>query len=178
MQQRRKPSPNLPTYKKAILEAQMQGISFADFMPIWSTWDAPYCNHKTARVLWDQTRYVKKYDIGGNGRLPVGSLSEPRPPEQIARIKAAVRDGIGFATFWSSATDWPVRSPREKARVSSLYTYYKRTLVALSVKAIETAPPHIPSARVYHFPTRVAAVRPSCCWSGHFCTSHSRLQLV
>lgn len=142
MQQRRKPSPNLPTYKKAILEAQMQGISFADFMPIWSTWDAPYCDPKTARVLWDQTRYVKKYDIGGNGRLPVGSLSEPHPPEQIARIKAAVRDGIGFATFWSSATDWPVRSPREKARVSSLYAYYKYRLVALTVKAIETPPPH------------------------------------
>lgn len=141
MQQRRKPSPNLPAYKKIILDAQAQGLSLADLKPIWSSWDVPYCNHETVRVLWYQTQYAKRC-TGFPGRLPVGSLSEPRPPEQIARIKAAVRDGIGFAAFWSSATDWPVRSPREKARVSSLFAYYKYRLVALTVKAIETPPPH------------------------------------
>ena len=43
MRQRRKPSPNLPSYKKAILEAQTHNISFADFRPIWLQWDETYC---------------------------------------------------------------------------------------------------------------------------------------
>lgn len=137
MQQRRKPSPNLPNYKKVILEAQIHGISFADFRPIWSSWDAPYCNPETARVLWDQTRYINKYDIGGNGRLKPGHLSNPRPKEQLDRVKAAVREGVSFAAFWSAATDWPLRDHREKTRVSSLYRYYKYRLVSHTTKVVE-----------------------------------------
>lgn len=142
MRQRRKPSPNLPNYKKAILEAQAHNISFADFRSIWSLWDEPYCNPDRARVLWVQTRYAKKHNIGGDGYHPPGHLTNPRPKEQLDQIRAAVREGVGFADFWAKAKDWPTRDHREKSRVSLLYKYYKYRLVGQTTTAIETPPPH------------------------------------
>lgn len=138
---RRKPSPNLPTYKKAILSAQSRGVRFADFYETMTTWDTPYCERRRAYVLWEQTKYKHKYGIEGNGPLQPGHLSQPRPPEQIASIKAALRDGVGFADFWLSAKDWPIRSLQEKARVQSLYKYYQYRLAAHTTKNIE-APKH------------------------------------
>lgn len=137
MRQRRKPSPNLPGYKKVLLDALAQGLRLVDLRAIWSTWDAPYCDPLTVRQLWYEVKYRKKYATGGKGRLPVGHLSSPRSQEHRDKIKAAVRSGISFADFWASASDWPRRDHQEKYRVSSLFAYYKHRLVVHTTAAIE-----------------------------------------
>ena len=152
---RRRPSKNLPSYKKAIREAQAQGLRFADFKPIWSSWDEPYCEPKVARVLWDQTKYKEKLGIEGNGPLAPGHVSAPRPKNQLDRIKAAVRDNISFRDFWDAARDWPERSYREQAKVKSLFRYYKYRLVAQTTEAIEA--PHASYGSVRRF-AAVAAI--------------------
>ena len=119
MQQRRKPSPNLPEYKKLFLDALTQGLRLIDIKAIWSTWDAPYCDPLTVRQLWYEVKYRKKYDTGGKGRLPVGHLSTPRSQDQRDKIKAAVRSGVSFADFWSTATDWPRRDHQASSSLSS-----------------------------------------------------------